>query len=54
MSQVVSRWHLTAEARVRSQDSTYGICGEQSGAEKGFSPSNSAFPPQYRSTTAPY
>jgi hypothetical protein len=32
MAQVVSRWPLTAEARVRVQVSPCGICGGQSGS----------------------
>jgi hypothetical protein len=36
MAQVVGRWPLTAEARVRSQVSPRGINGGQSGAGIGF------------------
>jgi hypothetical protein len=36
-SQVVSRRPLTAEARVRSRASPYGVCGGQSGTGTGFS-----------------
>jgi hypothetical protein len=40
MAQAVSRRPLTAEARVRDQDSPCGICGGQSGTGIGFSPVN--------------
>jgi hypothetical protein len=37
MAQAVSRRSLTAEARVRSRVSPFGICGGQSGTGAGFS-----------------
>jgi hypothetical protein len=52
MAQVVSHRPLTAEARVRARVNPYGICGLQSGAGTGFSPSSSVFPCQYHSTIA--
>jgi hypothetical protein len=45
MAQAVSRRPLTAEARVRSWISPYGICGAPSGT--------SVFPCQLHSTGAP-
>jgi len=50
MAQAVSRRPFTAEIRVRSQF----IPGEICGTETGFSPSTSALPCQYHSTSAAY
>jgi hypothetical protein len=50
----VSRWNLTAEARVSAQVSPCGIYDGQSGTGAGFSLSPSVFPIQYNSTAAPY
>ena len=44
MAQAVSRRALTAEARVRSRVSPYGICGGQSGTGTGFFPEYCGFP----------
>jgi hypothetical protein len=52
-AQTVSRRPLTAEARVRSWVSPCGICGGQTGAGIGLSPSTSVFPCQFHSTGAP-
>jgi hypothetical protein len=50
MDQAVSRRPLTAESRVRARVNPGGVCGEQSGAGTGFSPSSSDFPCQYHPT----
>jgi hypothetical protein len=50
MAQVVSRWPLTAEARVHARFNPCGICGKQSGIGTGFSPISSVFPCQHHST----
>jgi hypothetical protein len=52
MAHVVSRRHLTAEARVRARVNPCVICGGQSGIGTGFSPSSSVLPCQYHSTVA--
>jgi hypothetical protein len=44
MAQAVSRWPLTAEARVRTRVNPCGICGGQSGTGTGFSQEFFAFP----------
>jgi hypothetical protein len=49
MAQAVSRWPLTAEARV----DPCGICGGQSGTGQVFS-EYFGFPCKYNSTIAPY
>jgi hypothetical protein len=52
MAQKVSRWSLTAEARIQSQASLCEICGERSGSGTGFS-EFFAFPRPYHSTGRP-
>jgi hypothetical protein len=44
MVQVVSRWSLTAEARVHARVNLSGICGGQNGTVTGFSPTSSHSP----------
>ena len=53
VAQAVSRRHLTAEARVRSQVSLCEICGGPSGTGKGFFPSTSVFSCHFHSIGAP-
>jgi hypothetical protein len=53
MAQVVSRWAIAVEARLRARFVPRGICGQRSGTETDFSPTSS-FSYQYRSTRAPY
>jgi hypothetical protein len=53
MAQAVSRWPLTAEARVRTRVNPCGICGGQSGTGQVFS-EYFVFPCKYHSTIAPY
>jgi hypothetical protein len=43
MAQVVNRWPVTAEARIRSHCSTCGMCGGRVGAWTDFSPDTSVF-----------
>jgi hypothetical protein len=52
VAQVVSRWPVITEARVRARVNPCGICGGQSGTGIGFSPS--VFPCQYNSTVVPH
>jgi hypothetical protein len=54
IAQAVSRWPITAKARVRARVSPCGVCGVQSGTGADFSPSSSVFPCQYHYTIAPY
>jgi hypothetical protein len=53
MAQAVSRWPLTAEARVRARVNPCGICGGQSGTGQVFS-EFFGFPCKYHSTIASY
>jgi hypothetical protein len=50
MSQAVSRWSVTAEARVRARVSPFGICGGQCGTGTGMFSKFFDFPCQYHST----
>jgi hypothetical protein len=50
IAQAVIRWLPTAAARVRSRVWSSGICGGQSGAGEGFSPSTSISPANLHST----
>jgi hypothetical protein len=52
MTQAVSCWPLTAEARVRARIILCVICGGKSGTGTGISPRSSVFPCQYHSTVA--
>jgi hypothetical protein len=54
MAHAVSRWTLTAEAKVRARVRPCVNCGGQSGTGTGFSPSSSVFPCNYPFTIAPY
>jgi hypothetical protein len=53
MAQAVSRWPLTAEARVRARVSPCWIYGSQIGTGQVFS-EFFGFPCKYHSTIAPY
>jgi hypothetical protein len=44
MAKVVSRWPVTAEARVRFRTIPRGMCGGQGGTGTGFSHSTSVSP----------
>jgi tetrahydromethanopterin S-methyltransferase subunit E len=52
MAQVVSPRSLTAEARVRAQVSSCGVCDGQGGTRTRFTPSSSVFSSQYHFTLA--
>ena len=55
MAEAVSRWPLTAKARVGSRVSIYDICGGQSGTGTGTGsfPSTAILPCQYNFTIPP-
>jgi len=54
MARAVSRWHVTAQARVRSSASQCEFCFGSSGNDTGFSLSTSLFRCQYHSTNISY
>ena len=54
MAQTVSHRLLAAEARVQSKVSPRGVSGGQIVAGRGFPPSTSPVPRQYKFTNPPY
>jgi len=54
MAGAFSRWHVTAQARVRSLASQCEVCFGSSGNDTGFSLCTSLFPYQYHSTNILY